>query len=224
MIRRRRMLSFSGDHHEKRAARLLLYKHALAAPVQGHAVTLAGTEPEPEIALMRHYLKWPAHRAWFVDNSLRPEVVEALNRIIRKWPEANVLRANIKNVVPGLEAIGFANLDFMGAPLQEETISCFYEVASRMLPGGILGFTWMRGREHLGLTGTPSSNMLWKLGKGFRGNDRRWAGVLRAVEDVSDGTLELIDRYEYLNNRSPMAVAIFRKGIYGRRTTRKSAA
>lgn len=212
MTRRRRNLSFAGDHHEKRAARLLLYKYALAAPVQGHAVTLAGTEPEPEVALMRNYLKWPAHRAWFVDNSLRPEVVEALNRIIQTWPEANVVRANIKNVVPKLEAIGFANLDFMGAPLQEETLFCFNEVAERMLRGGILGFTWLRGRENLGSNPRHSSELLWKLGKGYRGNERRWAGVLKAVEEISDGTLELIDRYEYLNNHSPMAVAIFRKG------------
>lgn len=212
MTKRRRVCSFSGgDHHEKRAARLLLYKHALAAPVQGHAVTLAGTEPEPEVALMRDYLKWPAHRAWFVDNSLRPEVVEALNRITRKWPTANILRANIKNVIPKMDAIGFANLDFMGAPLQEETIACFDQVAPRMLRGGILGFTWMRGRENLGPTATRSSKLLWELGKGFKGNERRWAGVLNFIDTVSDGTLKLIDQYEYQNNHSPMAVAIFRK-------------
>ncbi len=209
---RQRSLSFAGDHHEKRAARLLLYKHALAAPVQGHAVTLAGTEPEPEIALMRDYLKWPAHRSWFVDNSLRPEVVRALNRVIRTWPDTNVVRANLKNVIPKLPAIGFANLDFMGAPLQAETVACFDQVALRMLRGGILGFTWMRGRENLGPKPRPSSQLQWELGKGFRGNERRWAGVLKFVELVTDGTLELIDRYEYQNNHSPMAVAIFRKG------------
>lgn len=212
MIRRRRVLSFSGDHHEKRAARLLLYKHALAAPVQGHAVTLAGTEPEPEIALMRDYLKWPAHRTWFVDNSLRPEVVRALNRVIKIWPEANVERINILNIVPKLGALGFVNLDFMGAPLHGETIACFNQVVPRMLRGGILGFTWMRGREDLNsVRKKPSSSLLWELGKGHKGNARRWAGVLKFVEVVSHKTLDLIDTYEYLNNHSPMAVAIFRK-------------
>jgi hypothetical protein len=208
--RRQRALSFPGDRIEKRAARLLVYKHALAAPIQGHAVTLAGTDPEPEIVLMRDYLKWPAHRAWFVDNSLRPEVVRALNRISRVWPEANVERINLRNIVPKLGAVGFANLDFMGAPLQEETVACLEEVAPRMLRGGILGFTWMRGREHI--EGHPASARLWKWGKGFRGNERRWAGVIRFVDHVSNNTLKLIDKYEYLSNHSPMSVAIFKKG------------
>lgn len=207
---RRRVLSFAGDHHEKRAARLLLYKHALAAPVQGHAVTLAGTEPEPEIALMRDYLKWPAHRTWFVDNSLRPEVVRALNRVIKIWPEANTKRANLLNIVPKLGALGFANLDFMGTPLHQETIDCFKLVAPRMLSGGILGFTWMRGREDLSGKRT-SSELLWELGKGHKGNARRWAGVLKFIDIVSNKTLELVDAYNYLNNHSPMSVAIFRK-------------
>ncbi len=210
--RRRRGMSFAGDHHEKRAARLLLYKHALAAPIQGHAVTLAGTEPEPEIALMRDYLKWPAHRAWFVDNSLRPEVVRALNRVVKAWPDANVERANLRNVIPKLGAIGFANLDFMGAPLQAETAACFLQVAPMMLPGGIVGFTWMRGREDLNTRYENAAGFLWRLGKGFRGNARRWAGVLKFVDIISDGTLELVDTYDYYNHRSPMSVAIFRKG------------
>lgn len=206
---RQRSLSFPGDRVEKRAARLLLYKHALAAPIQGHAVTLAGTEPEPEIFLMRDYLGWPAHHAWFVDNSLRPEVVNALNRAKKEWPGANVERVNLKNIVPKLEAIGFANLDFMGTPLQEETALCLELVAPRLLRGAILGFTWMRGREYV--DGRASSRLLWDLGKGYRGDERRWAGVTRFVDTASKRTLRLIDRIEYLSNHSPMSVAIFRK-------------
>lgn len=60
---------FPGNHPDKQMARLFLYKHAKAAPVQGHAVTLAGTDPESEVLLMRDYLRWPAHRAWFVDKA-----------------------------------------------------------------------------------------------------------------------------------------------------------
>jgi len=208
---RRRSLSYGGDHDDKRAARLFLYRHVRAAPIQGHAVTLAGTEPESEIELMRDYLKWPAHRSWFVDNSLRPEVVKALVRAKKQWPESNVIRANLRNLLPKVGPIGFANLDFMGTPLQKETVQCLYETASRLLPGAIMGFTWMRGREYI--EGRESSQLLWKLGKGFKGNERRWAGVLRAVDQISDGTLKLIGKWEYLSNHSPMSVAVFQNQV-----------
>lgn len=188
---------------------MYLYKYALAAPVQGHAVTLAGTEPESEVTLLRDYLKWPPHRTWFVDNSLRPEVVAALRRVHENWPEANVQRVNIWNLVPKLGAIGFANLDFMGAPLQDETIKCTQQVIDRLLPGGILGFTWMRGREDT--LGMKAARKLWRLGKGFKGNERRWAGVLRAFDDMSGGTLNLVGKWEYLSGHSPMSVSVFRK-------------
>jgi hypothetical protein len=206
---RQRGYSFPGDHADKQAARLYLYRHALTAPIQGHAVALAGTEPESEVSLMRDYLKWPAHRTWFVDNSKRPEVIDALHRVHKNWPDANVQRVNLWNLVPKLGAIGFANLDFMGAPLQEETLECTKEVVKRLLPQGILGFTWMRGREYV--EGTPSAQLLYKLGKGYKGDERRWAGVLRAFDMMSDGALDFIGKYEYLSKHSPMSVAVFRR-------------
>lgn len=207
MTPRRRSLSYPGDHKDKQAARVYLYRYALAAPIQGHAVTLAGTEPESEITLMRDYLKWPAHRAWFVDSSQRPEVIDALHRAHKNWPEANVQRINLWNLVPKLGAIGFANLDFMGAPLQDETIKCTEQVIDRLLPGGVLGFTWIRGREHFDARAT---RLLWELGKGHEGNDRRWAGVLRAFDIMSRGSLDFVGKWEYLSNHSPMSVAVFR--------------
>lgn len=205
----RECYSYPGDHSAKQVARLFLYKYARAAPIQGHAVTLAGTDPASEINLLRSYLKWPAHRAWFVDNSTRPEVLIALRHIRMNWPEANVEGNDLGNVVPKLEAIGFANLDFMGAPLHVDTLRCLGEVIPRLLPKAIMGFTWMRGREYI--AGNTAAKRLWKLGKGFRGNERRWAGMTRAVDQIAKGSLELIDRWEYLSNHSPMSVAVFRK-------------
>lgn len=209
MIPIRNKLTFPGNRKEKGFARIFLYKHALQAPLQGHAVTLAGTEPEAEITLLRDYLKWPTQHTWFVDSSKKPEVLRALDRIPGQWPGVNVERDNLYNVIPKLGAIGFANLDFMGAPLQDETFKCFTDVNSCLLPGAILGFTWMRGREQLDWG--KAAQKLWKLGKGFRGNDRRWAGFLNAVETTSKGTLKLLDKMEYMSHHSPMALAVFRK-------------
>lgn len=188
---------------------MFLYRHVLDAPVQGHAVTLAGTEPVPELKLLRDYVRWPAHRTWFVDNNIRnPRVVKALRRISKEWPQANTRLEDLRKLVPTLGAIGFANLDFMGWPLQEDNWECFEEVSKRLLPRAILGFTWLRGREHFEV---GCAKLLWKLGKGYQGNERRWAGFLRAVEMSTNGSLELIDRWQYYSNRSPMSVAVFRK-------------
>lgn len=198
-----------GNHEDKQAARMFLYRYAAAAPIQGHAVTLAGTEPESEVALMRDYLKWPAKRAWFVDNNNIPTVKKALRWIKKDWGDTNVLPVDLSDLAPKLGAIGFANLDFMGAPLQERTVRCLNRVIPRMLPNAIMGFTWIRGREHPNTH--SSARLLWEMGIGYQGNNRRWAGVLRAIDIISDGALEFVDRWEYQSNHSPMAVAVFRR-------------
>lgn len=200
---------YPGDHEDKQTARLVLYRHAKAAPIQGYAVTLAGTEPASEVRLMRDYLQWPAHRAWFVDKNTSPIVIRALRQVTELWPGTNTARINLKNLVPRLGALGFANLDFMGAPLTDDNIQCLEEVVPLLLSGAVLGLTWIRGREVFGMH--HSAERLWKLGKGHKGNERRWAGVLQAIDNISEGSLVLLDRWEYVSNRSPMSVAIFRK-------------
>lgn len=200
---------FPGDHQDKQAARLFLYKHAKTAPVQGHAVTLAGTDPDSEVRLMRDYLRWPAHRAWFVDKAKTAEIAAALDSIRRSWPGVNTRRTDLRDLASDLGAIGFANLDFMGAPLSDSNISCMKEIIPLLLPGAILGITWIRGRENMSLH--LSARRLWRLGAGFRGNERRWAGVLRAIDNLSRGALSFVDRWEYFSNHSPMSIAVFRK-------------
>lgn len=200
---------FPGDHPDKQAARLFLYRHAKTAPVQGHAVTLAGTDPESEVHLMRDYLRWPVHRAWFVDRSKTTKIATALHSIRQSWPGVNTRCEDLIELVPSLGALGFANLDFMGAPLSDSNLNCLKEVIPLLLPGAILGLTWIRGRENM--SKHLSARRLWKLGVGFRGNERRWAGVLRAIDKLSYGTLSYLDRWEYFSNHSPMSVAVFRK-------------
>lgn len=200
---------FPGNTQDKQAARLFLYRYARAAPIQGHAVTLAGTEPESEVGLMRDYLQWPSHRAWFIDSAKTKKIGAALRKISRMWDGVNVRQLDLRDIVPHLEAIGFANLDFMGAPLSNDNLECLREITPLLLSGAILGLTWIRGRENLSLH--ISARRLWRLGKGFRGNERRWAGVIRAVDQVSGGTLRFLDRWEYFSNHSPMSIAVFRR-------------
>lgn len=200
---------FPGDHQDKQTARLFLYKYAKLAPIQGHAVTLAGTDPESEVKLMRDYLRWPAHKTWFVDRARTTEIVSALSAIRRLWPGANTRCEDLQDLVSDLGAIGFVNLDFMGAPLGDSNLNCMKQVIPLLLPEAILGLTWIRGREDMSLH--LSARRLWKLGIGFRGNERRWAGVLRAVDNLSGGSLSFVDRWEYLSNHSPMSIAVFRK-------------
>lgn len=200
---------FPGDHPDKQAARLFLYKYGKRAPIQGHAITLAGTDPTSEVKLMRDYLRWPAHRTWFVDKSKTSVVTNALNSIRRMWPEVNVRCADLKDLVSDMGAIGFANLDFMGAPLSDNNLACMSEVIPLLLPKAIIGVTWIRGRENISLH--LSARRLYRLGTGFRGNERRWAGVLRAIDNLSGGELNFIDRWEYFNNHSPMSVAVFQR-------------
>ncbi len=200
---------FPGDHPDKQTARLVLYKYAKTAPIQGHAVTLAGTDPTSEVKLMRDYLLWPAHKAWFVDKAKTIEVTSALNSIRRLWPGANVRQANLTELVSDISAVGFANLDFMGAPLSSNNLACMSSIVPLLLPGAILGLTWIRGRENMSLH--ASARRLYRLGTGARGNERRWAGVLRAMYNLSEGELRFVDRWEYFSNHSPMSVAIFEK-------------
>jgi hypothetical protein len=200
---------FPGDSEDKKTARMVLYRHAKLAPVQGNAVTLAGTEPEAEVSLMRDYLRWPTNRAWFIDKSKTPEISTALREIEVMWRGVNTRQSDLKDLAPQLDAIGFANLDLMGAPLGDNSMNCLKQVIPRLLPKSILGFTWIRGREDM--SQHLSARRLWRLGKGAKGNDRRWVGVERAIENLSNGELVMIDKWEYFSNHSPMAVSIFRK-------------
>lgn len=201
---------FPGNHQDKQVARLFLYRYAKTSPIQGHAVTLAGTEPESEVQLIRDYLGWPAHRAWFIDKATTRNVSLALRKIALLWKGVNIRQLDLRDLLPNLGALGFINLDFMGAPLLDNNLECLQGASALLLRGGILGLTWIRGRENL--TAHLSARRLWRLGKGFSGNERRWAGVLKAVDILSKGDLKFVDRWEYFSNHSPMAIAVFRKG------------
>ena len=202
---------YPGDHIDKRAARLFLYKHALHSIRQGSAITLAGTDPDSEISLLRDYLKWPANRTWFVDNSERIEVITALQHIKHSWPESRVYPGSLQNLLLEPFQIGFVNLDFMGHLNSFNVLPCLKLVIPNMLPGAILGLTWERGRE---MTHLPDSSGMRTLKAGARYkniNDQRWAGVLKIVDKISNGQLEVLGGVEYQNHHSPMSVSVFRK-------------
>lgn len=186
---------------------MFLYKHAKQSPVQGYALTLTGTEPKAELSLLRDYLNWPANRTWFVDKDKSKEVSRAVSFLKREWDGVNTSRDDLRSVVPRLEAIGFANLDFMGAPLKDESVDCLRVVIPHLLPGAVLGFTWFRGRE---LPNHSSEIRLSSISHGFHGNERRWVGVLRTIDEISRGRLKLLGGWEYFSKHSPMSVAVFK--------------
>lgn len=201
---------YPGDHQDKRAARLFLYKHALNSPKIGSAITLAGATPESEIELLRDYLKWPAQHTWFIDNSRRKEVITALRRIKLSWPGANTYPGDLKSLVKDLPLIGFANLDFMGHLNSFNVLPCLELIIPRLAPNSILGLTWERGRE---LTHRPDSSSMRTLLEGSQYsdiNDQRWAGVVKIVNKIAKGKLIVVGGVEYQNNHSPMSITVFK--------------
>lgn len=204
---------YPGDHQDKRAARLFLYKHALSSPRVGASVTLAGATPESEVELLRDYLKWPALHTWFVDNSNRKEVLSALRRVKRLWPKVNIYPGDLRDLTARLPAIGFANLDFMGHLNSFNVLPCLKLVIPLLTPDAILGLTWERGRE---LTHRPDSSGMRTLREGSQYsdiNDRRWAGVMKIVNNIAKGKLTVVGGVEYQNNHSPMSITVFKKRV-----------
>jgi hypothetical protein len=208
--------AYPGDAEDKRAARLHVYKHAIKAPRLGHAVTLAGTEPLAEVALLRDYLHWPGERAWFVDWAKdmrsRPLVIAALRGIERAWPSANVRRQNVLEVVEQLPMIGFANLDFMGFD-RTSVMPCVRMTIERLAPGGVMSITWFRGRE----VDEPCRSA-WDVLEAARDVEdpgvRRWIGVQRLVARWAKEArvpLTWSGGIDYQHKNSPMSVTVFRR-------------
>lgn len=208
--------AYPGESEDKRAARLFLYKLASSAPRCGHAVTLAGTEPYAEVSLMRNYLRWPGAKTHFVDwaknPQTRPRVLAALEEIKRQWPEVNVVRGDINEVMEEIPLVGFANLDFMGFD-RDSVMPCIQKTLERLAPGGVMGVTWLRCREI-----DDPSRSAWDILEAARDMTRapeqRWAGVLRLVDRWARAQhirLELIGALEYQHNHSPMSVTAWRR-------------
>lgn len=201
--------AFPGNSPGKRLARSILYKHALGSARVGHALTLAGPEPLEELELLRGYLKWPGDRTWFIDNKQSPEIRRALRSIKATWPEAHAENKDLKKVLPNLPVIGFANLDFMGFLTDDNVLPCVKLTARRLVSGGVLGFTWFRGREAPYHT---SFQKVLRHSGGYKDlNDKRWTGTVRVIKKATGGSLELLEALEYHNNMSPMSLMVFRK-------------
>lgn len=205
------MYPYPGDHPDKKAARLFLYKHALSSTRQGFAITLAGHSPETEVCLLRSYLRWPAKRVLFIDRSKDPRIIQALRNVKSNWPEVDVRSGDLLDFLEEHPRIGFANLDFMGHLNLDNVVPCLKAIGPLMVSGGILGLTWERGRELRGKPRSPGALIL-SLGSEQRAlNDQRWSGVIKAVNLLTDSKLEFIGGVEYQNNHSPMSVTVLRK-------------
>lgn len=210
---------YPGESDDKRAARLFVYKYAIAAPRVGHMVALIGTVPH-EADLAMEYLCWPAERAHFVDwardVNTRKQVLAALRETKRRYPRADVVRGDLHDVILDLPLIGFANLDFMGFT-RDSVMPCVKETLARLAVGGIMAVTWYRCRE----IDAPHRSA-WDVLEAARDvadvADRRWAGVLRLVARWAGErgvVLELLGAMEYQHNHSPMSVVVWRRKLGG---------
>lgn len=199
---------YPGDNDGKLEARFYLYQEAAKRPRAGHAIALAGSQPAEELRLLRDYLRWPAQRVWFVDKDRSLATRQALSYIRREWPQAHVWNNSLRAVLPNLDSIGFAYLDFMGHLNASNCMPCLWETAKLMRPGGILGLTWERGREN---GGTSSRRIFSEAKKGRTLQERRWEGVLKVVDQITTKRLRLISAYEYQNNHSPMSLNVYER-------------
>lgn len=208
--------AYPGESEDKRAARLFIYRYASLASRCGHAITLAGTEPYAEVWLLQNYLKWPGTHTHFVDwakdTQTRNAVIFALSEIKRQWPEADVVRGDVNNVIDDLPLIGFANLDFMGFN-RDSVIPCVKRTIHKLAPGGVMALTCFRGREIDAI-----HRSAWDVFEASRDiddlNSKRWAGVTRLVQRwgrEARKDLVLLGALEYQHNHSPMMVTVWRR-------------
>ncbi len=209
-LRARRDVLYPGGQQDKATARLFLYQHALDAPRNGEAITLAGPEPEAEVELLRDYLQWPVEKVWFVDFDKDNRAVQRSIKAVRVlWRGVNARLCNLLDIMDEVTMIGFANLDFMGHLNSYNVLPCLRAVNERLLPGGVVGITWERGRELLDIPHHPGTRAI-RLGRGQTLDDRRWTGVLKIVKEVASD-LEFVGGLEYQSRHSPMSVSVFRK-------------
>ena len=111
---------------------------------------MAGREAS-EIDDLKAVLKWDPSRVLFVDSELGGLAV-----VEKTWPEANTFYGDVREILPDLreEGIGFANMDFMGF-LRPEIEEVFSMIGESLNPGGIVSYTFGRGRE------TPQTYKYW---------------------------------------------------------------
>lgn len=211
---------YPGTSPDKDCARMWLYRLAAQGPLIGHAVTLAGQDPIPEMYLMRDFLGWPATRAWFIDwaknSDTRSSVVKGLRALEREWPGVRTACCDINHVVSELGGIGFANFDFMGTMNRDFVQPCIRNTIPRLMPGGLMSVTLIRAREWL----SPHRSA-WDVHAAARniGNftdleDARWAGTVSLVQGWAKSVavpLELVGAVEYQHNHSPMSVLAWRR-------------
>lgn len=140
---------YPGDTLAKRTARTLLYRRAVRLwqavgvnKIQGLVVTLAGLDA-PEVGAIRYFLRHPPEKTLFVDTDKR-----ALDAVQEQWPQARTWHGPVKEVLEASKEneISFLNLDFMGN-FTEEVSDTFKAAAKKVEPGGIVSYTFKRGRE-----------------------------------------------------------------------------
>lgn len=141
-----RRLNYPGDTPQKADIRNLFYRTTMeywgAQRPPGSIVVLAGPEAK-EVELLRDYVRWPAKRTLFVDVDKR-----GLRRAERLWPGVRTFHGFIHDAVQEVDLVAMMNLDLMGM-FNDDAEKTLSAVASRVVPRGVVAYTFYRCREHV---------------------------------------------------------------------------
>jgi hypothetical protein len=106
------------------------------------AITLTGPEA-CEAGCLQHILKWPAERTLFIDREPGSAAIAE-----KRFPGCVALEGDLLDALAaiGNDKVAFIHLDLMGhcGPLAQAAVGA---LRGRLVPGAVVAFTYMRGRE-----------------------------------------------------------------------------
>ena len=193
----RPLRDYPGEADTKKATRVLIHEIArdlwqVSHRPAGIAVGLAG-DGAMDVGCLLHLLHFQARDILMVDNRIDPA-----------WAgERYGVRTSGKDLHLALresgEPISFALLDFMGH-MSRITELAILEVGKRLPPGGILFFTFKRGREN-GMGIMPRL-----YGDPHAPDVGRFAAYERHLKTLLPGPYERVGAVQYSRPSSPMGV------------------
>lgn len=175
----------------------------------GDVVTIAGPEAG-DIGCLKHILRIPPHMVCLVDSDK-----SGLHKAKKKWDGITTFHGDVSDVASSTKnGFSFFNLDLCGT-LNESTLRILREVSRNTLPGGVITYTFFRGREG------PNSHA-GKIIQGLSDNpvndDRRAEAYIKAIIASAGKDLRPMGFIRYDSRapgsklrHSPMGIVIFQK-------------
>lgn len=137
---------YLGESDAKRLARLMLYQRVAELQPsipksRQHVLTLCGPQPA-EIGCLRYLHELAPSQVTLVDTN--PKGLEEAHTA---WPGVNTHHGPIDEALDHTKrGVSFMNLDFMGY-VNDDRLATVSKASKYMLPGGIVSYTFFRGRE-----------------------------------------------------------------------------